>query len=236
MNDLPRIGKLTPGAELMQNVGAVQETLKKVLMVFSEDLPWTKWTIHAGTALAAWHGRDKSEGGTVLWGDCDLDFAVLSETCSPEDLIYALEKAGFKRRALLHYPNHHNLGVIFSFRWKKMICDFYFLYRRGVRRWWGNFPGGINVLPAYLFDNPEPMKLLGIELPTPSPLIAYCCCRWMKVGDRFPWEAQGGVRISRVAADEFQVYDDQEEVRAAYEKEHGKRILEWTNGWIEVPP
>jgi len=175
----------------MQDTTAVRSALRDVVRCFNAHLPDVRWCAHAGTALAMFYGRGRKTGGMILPGDNDIDIAVLSETVDFEEFIKAFDADGFKPVYMFNDPLYPETGVVVRFQKDEVPIDFYWLYGRGRKRWWLTAPRTPHVLPAYLFEEFKPMKLLSVELPAPFPLEAYCCNMWKKVGDRFPAAPEG---------------------------------------------
>ena len=175
----------------MKDTKRVRAALKAVKRCFDEHLPDVQWCTHAGTALAQYYGRNRKTGGVILPGDNDIDIAVLSETIDFQSFIESFDVDGFEPVYLFTDPLYAEAGIVARFQKNDVPIDFYWLYGRGRKRWWMTSPRVPHVLPAYFFENMKPMKLLGVELPAPTPLEAYCCNMWKKVGDRFPAPPEG---------------------------------------------
>ena len=204
----------------MKDADGVRAALEKIKQTFAEHLPGGKWAIHAGTALSAYYGRDNADGGVVLQGDNDLDFVVLAETCSPEDFTEAFLAAGWKKGYFFKDKVYPQIGVVLRFFWNGVPFDAYWLYLRGRKRWWLTAPRVPHVLPACLYENLDEAKVLGVSLPVPTPLEAYCYNKWARVGEKFPDNPRKGEMLC--LQPEWQVYDDQVIHRERYEAE--KRV------------
>jgi len=174
--------------ERMKDTEAVRATMRDIKECMAAQLPDVKWWIHAGTALAAYYGRNEPEGGVVLPGDNDIDFAVAAETCPVSDFIKAFDDAGFTRGSFFRKDD---VGTVLRYFKRGVPFDCYWSYLKGRKRFWVTSGPTVHVLPAYLFEDLRLMKFLGIELPAPYPLEAYCSNMWKKVGDRFPAPPEG---------------------------------------------
>ena len=178
-------------ATAMTNTTEVKKTLKDLVKCFCEHLPEVKWCTHAGTALSQYYGRNRKTGGVILPGDNDIDIAVLSETIDFQSFLESFDVDNFKPVYMFNDPMYPGTGIVVRFQKRNVPIDFYWMYGRGRKRWWLTAPRTPHVLPAYLFEDTKPMKLLGVELPAPQPIEAYCCNMWKKVGDRFPAPPEG---------------------------------------------
>lgn len=188
--------------KLMGDTALVASLLSGIKETFNKSLPAAKWCIHAGTALGAFLHQG------ALPGDHDLDFAVLSETCTAVDAIAAFRKAGCRLVNCYSCPkaNRENVvcleqyGIPFDVVWLYLREREYFVgdfkRRRVVRnRWWLTAPCIPHVLPAYLFDSFEDATFAGITVPAPSPLEVYCDNRWLRRDGGYPGPDQGGERL-----------------------------------------
>jgi len=194
--------------ERMKDAEAVRATMRDIKECMVAQLPDVKWWIHAGTALAAYYGRSEPEGGVVLPGDNDIDLAVAAETCPVNDFIKAFDDAGFTRGSFFRKDD---VGAVLRYFKRGIPIDWYWNHLRGRKRFWITCGPTVHVLPAYLFEDLHSMKFLGIEVPAPSPLDAYCACKWKKVGDRFPDPTQGGERIDIFSVDDWRIYKSKKE-------------------------
>jgi len=207
----------------MKDADAVRVMARKLVEVFGERLPEAGWCIHGGTALSAYLGRGKPEGGVVLPGDNDIDITILAETVSPAELTNAFDEAGFKRGYFFHDKLFPQVGVVLRFFFDGVPVDCYWLYKRGRKRWWVTAPRVAHVLPAYLFERLGTATFLGVEMPAPDPLEAYVHNKWKRVGDRFPGKSQGGECLDFDW--DWPIYDDQTGFREQYARRNGMPYL-----------
>lgn len=157
-------------------------------------LPRAVWYLHYGSALGAF-----IDGEPIL-DDHDIDIGINAETCRVMEFARVVQSVGFTWGGVYGDAEYPTVGNTVWFSKRGITIDGIWMYLREVfvptriplstdpeiatvsrKRWWLTAPRNAHVLPAYLFDAPQPVAFAGVEVPAPHPLEAFCSNMWKKV-------------------------------------------------------